>query len=187
VKVTALDLPEVQLVEPTVWRDARGFFFESYHDDRYAEAGIAGPFVQDNRSFSEGGVLRGLHCQWPNQVQGKLVSVVHGAVWDVAVDIRRGSPSFGRWAGTELNAENHRQLWVPPGFAHGFLVLSETALVTYKCTAHYSPADQMTIRWDDPTLQIAWPLRSAPVLSPADASAPTLTTIPRECLPKYRG
>lgn len=185
-KVTALAIPDVKLIEPKVWGDARGFFFESYRDDRYSEAGIAGPFVQDNQSFSQRGVLRGLHFQWPNNVQGKLVSVVQGAVWDVAVDIRRGSPTFGQWVGAELSAENHHQLWVPPGFAHGFVVLSETALFTYKCTALYSPADEVSIRWDDPTLAIQWPSAIAePSLSAKDAAAPLLADLPAEKLPRH--
>ena len=184
-KVTALAIPEVKLISPEVRSDSRGFFLESYRDDRYAAAGVAGPFVQDNQSFSRRGVLRGLHFQWPDHVQGKLVSVVHGAVWDVAVDIRRGSPTFGEWVGCELSAENHHQLWVPPGFAHGFVVLSETALFTYKCTAHYSPTDEVSIRWDDPSLRIDWPLQTAPVLSSSDAAAPCLASLPLERLPTH--
>ena len=174
-RVTSLAIADVKLIEPKVWNDARGFFLESYRDDQYAEAGI-GPFVQDNQSFSQRGVLRGLHYQWPYNVQGKLVSVVHGTVWDVAVDIRRGSPTFGKWVGAELSAENHRQLWVPPGFAHGFVVLSETALFTYKCTAYYSPADEVSIRWDDPTIAVQWPVTD-PTLSGKDAVAPLLTDL----------
>lgn len=183
-KVTALAIPEVQLIEPTVWGDARGFFLESFRADRYAEVGIAGPFVQDNQSCSQRGVLRGLHFQWPNHAQGKLVSVAQGAVWDVVVDIRRGSPTFGRWVGAELSAENHHQLWVPPGFAHGFVVLSETALFTYKCTDVYSPADEVCIRWDDPALAIDWPI-ATPVLSTKDAMAPALRDLSQEALPTY--
>lgn len=185
-KVTALAIPDVKLIEPKVWGDARGFFFESYRDDRYREAGIVGPFVQDNQSFSQRGVLRGLHFQWPNNVQGKLVSVVQGAVWDVAVDIRRGSPTFCKWVAAELSAENHHQLWVPPGFAHGFVVLSETALFTYKCTAFYLPADEVSIRWDDPTLAVEWPL-DTPSLSGKDAAAPLLAELPQDKLPRYDG
>lgn len=183
-KVTALAIPEVKLVEPKVWGDARGFFFESYRDDRYAEAGIFGPFVQDNQSFSQRGVLRGLHYQWPGRVQGKLVSVVQGRVWDVAADIRRGSPTFGRWVGAVLSDENHHQLWVPPGFAHGFVVLSETALFTYKCTDFYSPSDEKSIRWDDPSIGITWPLQG-PSLSAKDAAAPPLSDAPPDALPVY--
>ncbi len=180
--VRSLAIPEVKLIEPKVFGDARGFFLESFHGERYAAAGIAGPFVQDNQSFSQRGVLRGLHFQWPENVQGKLVSVVQGAVWDVAVDVRRGSPSFGKWVGAELSESNHHQLWVPPGFAHGFVVLSETALFCYKCTAPYSPADEVSIRWDDPTLGIAWPV-TAPTLSARDAAAPLFSELPAERLP----
>lgn len=183
-KVTALAIPEVKVIEPKVWSDARGFFLESYRDDRYVQAGITGPFVQDNLSFSRCGVLRGLHYQWPNNVQGKLVSVVEGSVWDVAVDIRRGSPTFGQWVGAELSAENHRQLWVPPGFAHGFVVLSETALFFYKCTAFYSEADERSIRWDDSSLEVRWPAEY-PHLSVKDATAPLLAAVPDELLPTY--
>ncbi len=182
--VTALAIPDVKLIEPKVWGDARGYFFESFRADRYAAAGITGPFVQDNQSFSQRGVLRGLHFQWPHHVQGKLVSVAQGAVWDVAVDIRRGSPTFGQWVGAELSAENHRQLWVPPGFAHGFVVLSDNALFTYKCTDLYSPADESSIRWDDPTLGITWPVQG-PTLSGKDASAPLLNELSVDRLPAY--
>ncbi len=183
-KVTALAVPEVLLIEPRVLGDDRGFFFESFHVARYAEAGIAGPFVQDNQSFSQQGVLRGLHLQWPHHAQGKLVSVVQGAVWDVAVDVRRGSPTYGQWVGAELTDRNHHQLWVPPGFAHGFVVLSETARFSYKCTAPYSSADEVSIRWDDPTLAVQWPVRT-PTLSGKDAVAPLLAELPPERLPQY--
>lgn len=183
-KVTALAVPDVQLIEPRVFGDARGFFFESFHEGRYAAAGIAGPFVQDNFSFSQQGVLRGLHFQWPKNVQGKLVSVVQGAVWDVAVDVRRGSPTYGEWVGAELTENNHRQLWVPPGFAHGFVVLSQTALLSYKCTAPYSPTDEVSIRWDDPTLAVRWPVRT-PILSGKDTLAPLLVELSPESLPIY--
>ncbi len=183
-KVTALAVPGVLLIEPRVFGDDRGFFFESFHAARYAEAGIAGPFAQDNQSFSQQGVLRGLHLQWPHHSQGKLVSVVQGAVWDVAVDVRRGSPTYGQWVGAELTDSNHHQLWVPPGFAHGFVVLSETALFSYKCTAPYSSADEVSIRWDDPTLAVQWPVRT-PTLSGKDAVAPLLAQLPPERLPQY--
>jgi dTDP-4-dehydrorhamnose 3,5-epimerase len=183
-KVGALAVPEVLLIEPRVFGDDRGFFFESFHANRYAEAGITEPFVQDNQSFSQKGVLRGLHLQWPHHAQGKLVSVVQGAVWDVAVDVRRASPTYGRWVSAELTDRNHHQLWVPPGFAHGFVVLSETALFSYKCTAPYSPADEVSIRWDDPTLAVQWPVHT-PTLSGKDAVAPLLAELPPERLPQY--
>jgi dTDP-4-dehydrorhamnose 3,5-epimerase len=183
-KITALSVPDVLLIEPRVFGDDRGFFFESFHAARYAEAGITGPFVQDNQSFSQQGVLRGLHLQWPHHAQGKLVSVVQGAVWDVAVDVRRGSPTFGQWVGAELTDGNHHQLWVPTGFAHGFVVLSETARFSYKVTAPYSPADEVSIRWDDPTLAVQWPVRT-PTLSGKDAVAPLLAELPLESLPLY--
>ena len=183
-KVTAQAVPEVLLIEPRVFGDDRGFFFESFHAARYIESGIKGPFVQDSQSFSRKGVLRGLHFQWPRHAQGKLVSVVSGAVWDVAVDVRRGSPTYGHWVGAELTDSNHHQLWVPLGFAHGFVVLSETVLLQYKFTAPYSPADQVSIRWNDPTLAIQWPVQ-APVLSDKDAVAPWLAELPQDRLPKY--
>jgi dTDP-4-dehydrorhamnose 3,5-epimerase len=184
VKVTALAIPDVKLVEPKVWGDARGFFYESFREDRYAELGIVGPFVQDNQSFSQRGVLRGLHFQWPQRAQGKLVSVLQGSVWDVAVDVRRGSPTFGRWVGVELSAATPQQLWVPPGFAHGFVVLSETALCAYKCTDYYSPADEQCVRWDDPALGIPWPVQS-PMLSAKDAAARPLGEFAQDLLPGY--
>lgn len=169
-----LALPEVRLIEPQVFADARGFFLESWNAARYAEAGIIAPFVQDNHSGSARHVLRGLHYQL-RRPQGKLVRVIAGAVFDVAVDIRPDSPGFGRWVGVELSAANRHLLWVPAGFAHGFCVLSEQAEVLYKCTTHYAPADERAIRWDDPQLAIDWPLAGqAPILSPKDAAAPTL-------------
>jgi dTDP-4-dehydrorhamnose 3,5-epimerase len=182
--VTATALPEVLLVEPRVVGDGRGYFFEAWHAERYAEHGIRDTFVQDNVSFSARGVLRGLHLQHPHD-QAKLVSVLRGAVLDVAVDVRRGSPRFGRWVTAELSEENRRQLYVPEGFAHGFLVLSDDALVSYKVSAAYRPDAEIAIRWDDPALAIEWPLASAPVLSPRDAAAATLAEIPRERLPQY--
>jgi dTDP-4-dehydrorhamnose 3,5-epimerase len=160
------------LVQPQFHADARGYFTETFHAERYAQAGIPGPFVQDNLSFSQQGVLRGLHYQWPGP-QGKLVYVLQGEVFDVAVDIRRGSPSFGRWVGVTLSAENHHQLWIPPGFAHGFCVTSDTALVAYKCTEYYAPENEHSIRWDDADIGIAWPV-SAPLLSGKDAAAGSL-------------
>jgi dTDP-4-dehydrorhamnose 3,5-epimerase len=168
------DLPGVVLFEPRVFKDDRGFFLETFHAERYAKAGLTLPFVQDNWSHSVKGTLRGLHFQEPNP-QGKLVSCTRGRVWDVAADIRKGSPTFGRWYGVELSDENKRQLWVPPGFAHGFYVLSDVADFLYKCTAFYDPAGDRGIRWNDPTLGIRWPLDGEPKLSDKDARAPLLS------------
>lgn len=165
-------LPGVLLLELDVFDDARGRFYEAYRRDRYAALGVAADFVQDNFSSSVAGTLRGLHYQL-GAPQGKLVHVTRGEVYDVAVDIRRGSPTFGRWFGAVLSAENHRQLWIPPDFAHGFAVLSDRADFIYKCTAPYAPAHERTVRWDDPDLAIPWPLRE-PLLSPRDAAAPAL-------------
>ena len=169
------DLPGVVLLELDVFGDARGQFMETYRRDRYLELGVGVglEFVQDNFSSSAAGILRGLHYQLANP-QGKLVWVTRGAVFDVAVDIRRGSPSFGRWFGTTLSADNHRQLWIPPGFAHGFLVTSEQADFAYKVTANYAPADERSLRWDDPELAIAWPVHGTPTLSRRDAEAASL-------------
>ncbi len=183
-RVTPTELPEVLVVEPRVFGDERGYFLETFQARRYAQAGIPGPFVQDNLSFSRRGVLRGLHYQHPHG-QGKLVWVLQGEVFDVAVDIRRGSPTFGRWVGVWLSAENKRQLWIPPGFAHGFCVVSETALFTYKCTDYYAPEAEGTVRWDDPELGIAWPV-SDPIVSPKDAAGLRLREIPAQRLPPYR-
>jgi dTDP-4-dehydrorhamnose 3,5-epimerase len=177
-------LPGVLVLEPRVFGDERGFFMETYHAQRYADAGIAGSFVQDNFSRSVKGTLRGLHFQEP-QSQGKLVQVLAGAVFDVAVDVRRGSPTFGKWTGTELSAQNKRQLWVPPGFAHGFYVLSEFADFHYKCTALYSPQTERAVVWNDPDIGIAWPLSEQPRLSGKDAAAPRLQDAP--VLPAYGG
>jgi dTDP-4-dehydrorhamnose 3,5-epimerase len=178
VNVTPTSIPDVCIVQPNVWTDARGFFLEIWHSDRFAQAGIGQAFVQDNYSRSVKGTLRGLHYQI-EQVQGKLVRVVTGRIFDVAVDLRRGSPTFARWVGTELSEENNRQLWIPPGFAHGFYVLSEQADVVYKCTAHYSAEHERTLRWDDPELAIEWPLRgAAPLLSDKDAAGLPLRQAP---------
>lgn len=174
-RVSPTVLPDVLLVQPATHRDARGHFLETFHADRYAQAGIPGPFVQDNLSFSQRGVLRGLHYQWPRP-QGKLVYVLQGQVFDVAVDIRRDSPTFGRWVGVTLSAENHHQLWIPPGFAHGFCVTGETALVTYKCTDYYRPENEHAIRWDDPDIGIKWPI-DAPTVSNKDAAAGSLSAL----------
>lgn len=169
-------IPEVILVEPKVFRDARGFFLETFHAERYQEAGITGPFVQDNHSRSVPRTLRGLHAQ-ERHPQGKLVRCVEGEIWDVAVDVRRGSPTFGHWVGYSLSADNHRQLWVPPGFLHGFCVLSPGgAQVEYKCTDLYRPDDELAVVWNDPELAIAWPIDD-PVLSAKDAAQPTLRAV----------
>jgi dTDP-4-dehydrorhamnose 3,5-epimerase len=181
-QVIETDLPGVLIIEPKIFGDQRGFFLETFQAQRYQQAGIPGPFVQDNLSFSRRGVLRGLHFQNPNP-QGKLVYVLQGEVFDVAVDIRRGSPTYGRWVGCTLSADNRRQLWVPMGFAHGFCVVSETALFAYKCTDYYNPNAEASIRWDDPTIGIDWPV-SEPTLSPKDAAAPGLDNIDNNQLPR---
>ena len=168
-QATRLSIPDVVLIEPKVFGDARGFFFESFNQKAFNEAtGTDHQFVQDNHSRSTKGVLRGLHYQ-SQQPQGKLVRVVQGAVFDVAVDIRRSSPTFGQWVGVELSADNHRQLWVPPGLAHGFLVLSDTADFLYKTTDYYAPEHERCIAWNDPALAIVWPdMGMAPCLSGKD-------------------
>ena len=170
-QVTPTAIPDVLVLEPKVFGDARGFFFESYNRKAFQVAtGLDVDFVQDNHSHSAQGVLRGLHYQI-QQPQGKLVRVVAGAVFDVAVDIRRSSPTFGRWVGLELSAENKKMMWVPPGFAHGFLVLSETAEFLYKTTDYYAPSFERAIAWSDPQIGIAWPLPFAPLLSAKDQAA----------------
>lgn len=176
-------LPGVCILEPTVFGDDRGFFYESYNAATFAGLGIDASFVQSNVSRSARGVLRGLHYQWPNP-QGKLVSVLEGEVYDVAVDIRRGSPGFGRWSAAMLSAGNKRHFWIPEGFAHGFCVVSESALFTYQCTALYDGAADAGIRWNDGDLAIDWPV-SAPLLSDKDTRAPFLADIPPERLPVY--
>lgn len=181
--IGATALPGVCLIEPRVVADSRGSFTETWQAERYRQADIPGPFVQDNYSRSRRGVLRGLHYQLAHP-QGKLVWVVHGAVFDVAVDIRRGSPTFGCWVGEMLSGENHRQLYIPPGYAHGFCVLSESADFLYKCTDFYTPGDDYGLRWDDPRLGIDWPL-TAPLLSEKDRRLPSLDTIPPEHLPVF--
>ena len=180
-KVTPTSLPEVLLVEPRVFGDARGYLYESFQSERYAGAGIVGPFVQDNVSHSVRGTLRGLHFQEPRP-QGKLLQVLRGRVYDVAVDVRVGSPRFGRWVGVELSDEQPTQLWIPPGFAHGFCVLSEAADVSYKCTAFWSPGTERGIAWNDPQIGIAWPIPQ-PLLSEKDRAAPRLVDAP--VLPRY--
>lgn len=164
-------IPDVIVIEPEVFGDARGFFMETWHAEKFAAAGLDLRFVQDNHSRSARGILRGLHYQL-HQPQGKLVRVVQGEVFDVAVDLRRSSPTFGRWVGQHLSADNRRQMWVPPGFAHGFYVLSESADFVYKCTEFYAPQHERCIRWDDAELAITWPLPGgeAPRLSAKDAA-----------------
>jgi dTDP-4-dehydrorhamnose 3,5-epimerase len=169
-------LPEVILIQLDVHRDPRGFFVETFHEAKYRDAGVVGPFVQDNHSMSSRGVLRGLHAQ-RRFAQGKLIRCTEGAVFDVAVDVRRGSPRFAQWIGYELSAENFRQLWIPPGFVHGFLVLSERAQIEYKCTELYHPEDEYGIVWDDPAIGIEWPV-DEPLLSKRDAALPRLCDVP---------
>ena len=180
-KVTQSPLAGVLVIDPTVHRDERGFFIETYHEARYVEAGITQPFVQDNWSRSKKGTLRGLHFQLPRE-QGKLVMVTRGTVFDVVVDVRKGSPTFGKWYGTELSEAPFRQLWVPPGLAHGFCVLSDEADFLYKCTEVYVPSDEQAIAWNDPALAISWPVTS-PVVSPKDQAAPLL--IDAKVLPQW--
>jgi dTDP-4-dehydrorhamnose 3,5-epimerase len=169
-------LPEVILIKPRVFSDARGHFFETWHGNAFANAGIGAVFVQDNHSHSIRNTLRGLHFQI-EQPQGKLVRVCRGEVFDVAVDIRRSSPYFGQWVGVTLSEANHHMLWVPPGFAHGYLVVSEKTDFVYKCTDYYAPQHERAIRWDDPELAIEWPLPAGvtPLLSAKDAAAPALS------------
>lgn len=178
--VLTCDLAGLLIIEPKVFGDTRGFFLETWNQRRYREAGLVADFVQDNVSFSRRGILRGLHFQKPNP-QGKLLQVLQGEIFDVAVDIRRGSATFGRWHGLVLSGENKRQFYVPPGFAHGFGVLSETALVHYKCTEFYSPKDELAIRWDDPQVRIEWPVKD-PLLSDRDAKAVRLSELPPDKL-----
>jgi len=185
-KVIATELPGILLLEPQVFGDARGFFMETWQAARYREAGMPERFVQDNHSRSRRGVLRGLHYQL-TQPQGKLVWVTRGAVFDVGVDIRRGSPSFGRWYGCVLDDLNHRQLYIPPGFAHGFCVLSEEADFFYKCTDYYHPSSERGIAWDDSEIGIAWPIRDGIALSAKDQRNGPLAAQRPEDLPVYEG
>ncbi len=182
-KFIETSLPGCMLIEPAVFGDARGAFFENWSAKKFADAGIHAQFVQANVSTSERGVLRGLHYQWPNP-QGKLVQVLEGEVYDVAVDIRRGSPTFGRSAAAILSAQNKRQFWIPEGFAHGFVVLSERATFSYLCTALYDREADAAIRWNDGQLAIDWPI-SEPSLSDKDARAPFLADVAEERLPVY--
>jgi dTDP-4-dehydrorhamnose 3,5-epimerase len=178
-KVIETALPGVLVIEPKVFGDKRGFFLETFQQERYLTlAGIDLPFVQDNHSRSKRGVLRGLHAQ-QMRPQGKLVRVARGAVYDVAVDIDPKSPKFGTWVGFELSDDNLRQMWIPPGYAHGFVVLSEIADFQYKCTAYYDPRDEIGVIWNDPDLAIQWPIAN-PAVSPKDSALPMLATLSRE-------
>ncbi|MGH8155847.1 MAG: dTDP-4-dehydrorhamnose 3,5-epimerase [Rhodanobacteraceae bacterium] len=179
------NLPGVCVVDPVVHGDARGYFFESFHAEKYRAIGIDAQFVQSNVSRSAQRVLRGLHYQWPH-LQGKLVSVLEGEVYDVAVDIRRGSPTFGRWEAAMLTAANHRQLWIPEGFAHGFCVVSEAATFMYQCTALYDPSADAGVRWNDAAIAIDWPV-AEPLLSAKDQQSPFLADVPEGKLPAYAG
>jgi dTDP-4-dehydrorhamnose 3,5-epimerase len=184
-KVIETPLAGLLIIEPKIFGDERGFFLETWSRQRYQDAGINVDFVQDNISFSRRGVLRGLHFQNP-QAQGKLVYVLQGEVFDVAVDVRKGSPTFGLWHGTDLSGDNKRQFWVPPGFAHGFCVTSETALFAYKCTELYAPQHEKSIRWDDPALAIDWPV-SEPQVSDKDRLAPLLADLDPASLCLFAG
>ena len=176
-------LGEIIMVEPQVFKDDRGFFLETYHQTRYTEKGIDQPFVQDNHSHSRKGSIRGLHYQLKHP-QGKLVYAVTGRILDVVLDIRRGSPTFGNWCGAHLSAENKHQIYIPPGFAHGFSVLSDRADVIYKCTDFYTPGDEYGVLWNDPDLEIDWGVDN-PILSPKDLENSQLSRIPRDLLPIY--
>jgi len=182
-KFLPTELPEVIVIEPDVFRDDRGFFLETYHAQKYADAGIPGPFVQDNQSRSVRGTLRGMHAQ-DRRPQGKLIRVLQGEIFDVAVDIRRGSPTFRRWMSVILSADNFRQCYVPPGFAHGFVVTSDHAEVEYKCTDLYDPGGELRILWNDPEIGIRWPI-SQPLVSPKDAGGQRLADV-TERLPLYQ-
>lgn len=174
-KATATQIPDVIVIEPRIFSDNRGYFFESFNSGRFNElTGLDVAFAQDNQSFSQKGVVRGLHYQLPPKSQGKLVRVIQGEIFDVAVDLRRSSPQFGKWVCEILSSENRKQLWIPAGFAHGFQVISDTAEVLYKTTDYWSAEHERAIRWDDPTIAIEWPLKEAPVISDKDRSAPSL-------------
>lgn len=183
-RIIDTSLPEVKIIEPWLLKDVRGGFMESYHEEKYRSAGIPGGFVQDNHSISHRGVLRGLHYQLRHP-QAKLCRVIQGEVFDVAVDIRQGSPTFGRWVGVTLSAQNRLQLYVPRGFAHGFLVLSDTAEFLYKCDGFYQQNDEFGVAWDDPTLNIQWPLAGIPLLSEKDRVLPSLASADPKALPTY--
>jgi dTDP-4-dehydrorhamnose 3,5-epimerase len=174
-KVTQTAIPDVLVIDPTVHRDGRGFFLEFFHAERYRNAGIGATFVQDNHSSSTVGVLRGLHGQ-KNRPQGKLVRVLEGAIFDVAVDLRKDSATFGKWVSAELSADNFRQIYIPPGLLHGFCVISETTQVEYKCTGHYDPEDEIGVLWNDAEIGINWPIKN-PVLSEKDRGLPSFADL----------
>jgi dTDP-4-dehydrorhamnose 3,5-epimerase len=184
-KIEETSLPGVLLVYPDVFGDHRGYFQESWNRRKFSELGLNLDFVQDNLSLSKKGILRGLHFQNPNQ-QGKLVQALQGEVFDVAVDIRKGSPNFGQWFGAILSADNHLNMYIPEGFAHGFCVLSESALFAYKCTDFYNPATEYSLRYDDPDIGVEWPLECPPSLSAKDVNAVSLKDFPEESLPLYK-
>jgi dTDP-4-dehydrorhamnose 3,5-epimerase len=183
-KFLSTELPGVLIIEPDVHRDPRGFFLEFYHLQKYREGGISLPFVQDNHSYSVRGTIRGLHAQ-SQRPQGKLLRVIEGEVFDVSVDIRKGSPTFAQWVGVHLSSENFRQCYIPPGFAHGFAVLSPSAQLEYKCTDYYDPADEIGVLWNDPEIGVVWPVET-PILSAKDRGAPRLREIANK-LPLYSG
>lgn len=183
-QVTETKLPGAFVIEPKVFGDHRGYFLETWNRNRYQQSGISETFVQDNLSKSQRGVLRGLHFQSP-AFQGKLVSVIEGEVFDVAVDIRLGSPTYGQWQSVVLSGENKRQFYVPPGMAHGFVVTSETAIFSYKCTDFYAPQDEISLMWDDPSLAIDWPI-SAPLLSEKDKRGLPLADLPQDRLMRFK-
>ena len=183
-KVIQTELAGVSIIEPQAFDDNRGWLMESWSKERYEQTGIKLPFVQDNVSFSTQNVLRGLHFQYPHS-QGKLVQVLAGEVFDVAADIRVGSPTFGRWVGENLSAANHKQLYIPPGFAHGFCVISDTVVFSYKCTDYYSPNCEAGIIYNDPDINIAWPVANALIVSQKDAGYPRLKDIPKDKLPLF--
>jgi dTDP-4-dehydrorhamnose 3,5-epimerase len=183
-EVVETKIPGVLLFKPKVFGDQRGWFMETWQSDRYASLGIPQQFVQDNMAYSEQGVLRGLHIQNPFG-QGKLVQAIKGEVFDVAVDVRKGSPWFGQWVGAHLTESNHHQFYVPVGFAHGYLVLSKEAIFAYKCTDYYHPETQFSVRWDDPEIAIEWPAGLDPLLAAKDRDAPLLSQIAEDTLPRY--
>lgn len=174
-KTTQTNIPDILIIEPNIFRDKRGFFFESFNQTKFEEAiGRTVKFVQDNHSKSTKGVARGLHYQLPPHAQGKLVRVIEGEVFDVAVDIRKNSPTFGKWTGIILSADNKKQFWIPEGFAHGFITLSDTAELLYKTTNYYAPESDRGIKWDDPAINIEWPYDGKPLLSEKDSNTPSL-------------